>query len=145
MKANKLTILVLIFSLLILTGAGFAQSMTLTLTVVPFQTIGNFENADIFAFGLPEAITNDLSKIPGITVVERLQLSAVIREHKLAQAGFIDEAKAPEIGKMLGADVIVTGTVQKIGVLVRVQTRAIKVYSGAVSYTHLTLPTILRV
>lgn len=135
MRTKILTIGYIFILIFIFKETGFSDDDKLTLTVVPFQTIGEFENSDIYAYGLPEAIAHDLSQIPGITIVERLQLSAVLREHKLTQAGFISEQQAPEIGKMIGANIVLIGTVQTVDNLVRVQSRAIKVNSGDVVFS----------
>ena len=106
-----------------------------TLAVTPFKVIGNTSNAEIYSYGLPDAIANDLARIPGITVVERLHLSAVLNELKLSQAGLVNERNARHIGEMLGAKMIIVGTVQKLGREVRVQARALKVSSGEVVFS----------
>lgn len=45
------------------------------------------------------------------TVVERSQLQKVIEEQNLAVSGAIDDATATEVGKLLGIDVIITGSI----------------------------------
>ena len=106
-----------------------------TLAVTPFQVIGEYENADIYGYGLPDAIANDLARMPGITVVERIRLSSVLQEIVLSQAGVITEENAPQIGEMLGAKVIIVGTVQKMGKEVRVHARAVNVALGKVIFS----------
>ena len=44
-------------------------------------------------------------------IVERSQIAQVMQELQLAQTGVIDEAQAAQVGKMLGVDAIITGTV----------------------------------
>ncbi len=44
-------------------------------------------------------------------IVERSQISRVMQELQLAQTGIVDEAQAAQVGKMLGVDAIITGTV----------------------------------
>ncbi len=46
-----------------------------------------------------------------IDVVERFQLSAVIKEFDLAGRGMLDSSTVKKIGRLLGADVILTGTI----------------------------------
>jgi len=106
-----------------------------TLAVVPFQVIGDSANAEIYEYGLPEAIANDLASIPGLTVVERLRLSSVLQEFKLAQAGFVSEQNAPRIGELLAARVVLTGTVHKSESAVHVFVRAVSVASGEVLFS----------
>ncbi|MDZ7263455.1 MAG: hypothetical protein ONB16_02640 [candidate division KSB1 bacterium] len=44
-------------------------------------------------------------------IVERSQIARVMQELQLAQTGIVDEAQAAQVGKMLGVDAIITGTV----------------------------------
>lgn len=44
-------------------------------------------------------------------IVERSRLAPVMQELQLGQTGVIDEAQAAEVGKMLGVDAIIMGTV----------------------------------
>ena len=105
------------------------------LAVVPFKVIGDIKNPDIYGYGLPDAIANDLTQIPGITVVERLRLSSVLQEIKLSQAGLISENAAAKVGNMLGAKTIIVGTVQKMGKLVRIHARLVNVVSGKIVFS----------
>ena len=45
------------------------------------------------------------------SIVERGQIAQVMQELQLGQTGMIDEAQAAQVGKMLGVDAIITGTV----------------------------------
>ena len=105
------------------------------LAVVPFKVIGDIKNPDIYGYGLPDAIANNIAKIPGITVVERLRLSAVIQELKLSQAGFINEKDAAKLGELLAAKTIIFGTVQKLGKQVRIHARAVNSISGKIVFS----------
>ncbi len=119
----------------ILTSSRLCLAQIDTLAVMPFQVIGDVANADIYGYGLPDAIANDLARIPGITVVERIRLSSVLQEMALSQAGIVTDKNAPQIGEMLGANVIVVGTVQKMGDEVRVHARAMSAVSGEVMFS----------
>ena len=45
------------------------------------------------------------------TIIERDQLQKVLREQRLSLSGAIDESSAAEVGRILGLDVIIMGTV----------------------------------
>lgn len=45
------------------------------------------------------------------SIVERSQIERVMQELQLAQTGMINEAQAAQVGKMLGVDAIITGTI----------------------------------
>ena len=103
------------------------QAQTDTLAVTPFQIVGDLEDADIYSYGLPDAIAHDLSCLPGLVVVERIRLSSVLQELKLSQTGLIREQDATSIGRLLGAKLIIVGTVQKAGKETRIHARAVNV------------------
>jgi len=65
------------------------------------------------------------------TVVDRQQLDAIRSELKFQWAGEVSDASAQEIGKMLGAQSIVSGNINTIGSIYRIQVRAIAVQTAA--------------
>jgi len=98
MTANLLKKCFTISLFVVAPSAGMAAVDTLA--VAPFSVIGDSTNAEIYAYGLPEAIANDLSHVTGLTIVERLRLSTVLQEYGLSQAGFVGEQNAPRIGEL---------------------------------------------
>ena len=85
---------------------------------------------------LSEYILNDLAihaVNDGVfSVVDRAQLDAVRTELNFNLSGEVDDNSAQEIGKMLGAQTIVSGSVRKIGASYRLDVRAIEVQTAAV-------------
>lgn len=61
-----------------------------------------------------ELITR-LTKDHGMILVERARLAQVLSEFELSHQGVVDEKSAPELGKMLGADAVVLGSVSEAG------------------------------
>ncbi len=84
---------------------------------------------------LSEYILSDLSKNAvndGVfSVVDRQQLDAIREELNFQLSGDVDDNSAQEIGKMLGAQTIVSGSVRKIGALYRLDIKAIEVQTAA--------------
>jgi TolB-like protein len=70
------------------------------------------------------------TKEHGMIVVERARINAVLREFELAQRGFVDEEKAPKLGKLVEADVVVLGSVQEAGDRFVIYAQMIDVESG---------------
>jgi TolB-like protein len=66
------------------------------------------------------------------SVVDRQQLDAIRSELNFQWSGEVSDASAQEIGQMLGAQSIVSGTVTTIGSVYRIQVRAIAVQTAAV-------------
>jgi len=67
----------------------------------------------------------------GITVVEREKMEQVLNELGKSFSGMIDSATAAEIGKMLGVEAIVVGTVADMGNSVDLRARLLDVEKGA--------------
>jgi len=67
----------------------------------------------------------------GMTVVEREKMEQVLNELGKSFSGMIDSSTAAEIGKMLGVEAIVVGTVADMGNSVDLRTRLVDVEKGA--------------
>lgn len=57
-----------------------------------------------------ERLTTYLGDYKTISVIERTLLDKVMSEHKLAKTGIVDQETTKELGKILGVEAIVTGT-----------------------------------
>ncbi|MCX7822635.1 MAG: FlgO family outer membrane protein [Syntrophobacterales bacterium] len=66
------------------------------------------------------------------SIVERSLLEKVMKELELGQSGIVEEGKAREIGKMVGAGAILTGSVSRLGNTMRIDIRLIDVESGKI-------------
>jgi TolB-like protein len=84
--------------------------------------------SEYILFGLMEnAVNDDL-----FSVVDRQQLDLIRAEQNFQYSGEVSDSSAQEIGQMLGAQIIVSGSVTTIGSIYRIQTRAIAVQTAAV-------------
>jgi TolB-like protein len=66
------------------------------------------------------------------SIVERSLLEKVLKELELGQSGIIEEGKAREIGRMVGAAAILTGSVSRLGNTMRIDVRLIDVETGKI-------------
>ncbi|MDH3964816.1 MAG: CsgG/HfaB family protein, partial [Deltaproteobacteria bacterium] len=80
-----------------------------------------------------EDITTALVNSGQFNVVERLKLQSVLDELKLAQLGLTDPEGAKQVGKLLGADVILTGTLAATAEEWNVNLRLINTESGLIT------------
>ncbi|TFH65245.1 MAG: tetratricopeptide repeat protein [Candidatus Zixiibacteriota bacterium] len=64
--------------------------------------------------GLAELVYTDLSYVPDLKLVERLELTRLQDELKLSQSEYSDKFSAPRIGKIVGAAKIITGQVKQV-------------------------------
>ena len=109
-------------------------SQTYIVAVTPFEVIGASQRADVLSHGIPQAIANDLSHMPDIQMVERLQLSSVLQELKLQQAGLVNTQNAASVGELLGANLVIVGSVQDMQGTIQIHTRAVQTATGEVLF-----------
>ena len=67
------------------------------------------------ATGLAAAINYDLSQISSIRVVERQRLRYLLDELKLVEEGLTAEDASPRLGRIVGAEHLVSGSVGAVG------------------------------
>jgi hypothetical protein len=82
-----------------------------------------------------EYITGELEFIMvdrGFTLIDRSQLDRIRREQAFQMSGEVDDTQAVSIGKIAGANVIITGAVTGTGELRRLRLRALSTESGQV-------------
>jgi len=103
-----------------------------TVALLPFNNATTTPGLDarISAYAL-EALTN--INDPFLRVVDRENMAAILQEQKLQLSGVIDDATAVEVGELVGAQAILTGTVinynVKTGLMRPVQRNAYASYS----------------
>jgi hypothetical protein len=82
-----------------------------------------------------EFITGELEFIMvgnGFTLIDRSQLDRIRREQEFQMSGEVDDTQAVSVGKIAGANVILTGAVTGSGDLRRLRLRALSTESGQV-------------
>jgi len=80
-----------------------------------------------------EDVTTALVNSGQFNVVERSKLQSVLDELQLAQTGLIDTTGAKQVGKLLGADIILTGTLAPTGDEWNVNLRVINTETGLIA------------
>jgi curli biogenesis system outer membrane secretion channel CsgG len=63
-----------------------------------------------------DMLTTEISKTGCFALVEREQLDKVLAEQALGQTGAIDSSSVPKVGKLLGAEFLLFGSVTQFGV-----------------------------
>ena len=59
--------------------------------------------------GIADLLITDLAGNPNVTVVERERIQQVLQEHNLIKTGAIDNQTAVQVGKIVGAQYMITG------------------------------------
>lgn len=77
---------------------------------------------------IAERLTTRLSALPQkFRVIERRRLGQVLGELRFSMSDLVDPAKAKQLGKMLGVEALVVGTVSDLGNVVEVDARIIEI------------------
>ncbi len=82
--------------------------------------------------GLADMMITDLSNINMLNIVERDRLEAILKEQKLSKSAQVDPATAAKVGKLLGAQVILTGGYFEMMGSLRIDARFIDVETGKI-------------
>jgi hypothetical protein len=77
-------------------------------------------------------ITTKLVQSGQYIVVERKKLDTILKEHKLIESGLVDEKSISKIGKLLSADIILTGSFTKIRDRWHINLRVLDVKTGVI-------------
>jgi tetratricopeptide (TPR) repeat protein len=80
-----------------------------TIAVTYYRNLGSPGLAPLQK-GLTALVIADLAKIPGLRIVERDRLQALLDEMKLSSSGIADPTAAARAGHLLGASRVVTGS-----------------------------------
>jgi len=100
------------------------------IAVVPFRELG--ARPTVLGTYISEELVTDLVNTGVLDLVERTTLDKVIGELKLDDSGAIDPATAKQVGKLLGAGAIVTGTITDLQYYVAVNCRLIDTETGRI-------------
>lgn len=101
-----------------------------TIAVIPFSDLHGKTND--FGIFLSEELTTRLFRTNRFQVVERQLLNEVVNEQKLNVSGLIDDNTAASVGRLLGLEAIVAGTITDLGSSIKVNTRLISTNTGTV-------------
>ncbi len=110
----------------------FSSDDPVVIAVTPFANLSGQKDYDWLSTGIAEVFTTKLGSLSCFDLVERIKLSEALKEIELGQTGLIDENTAPKMGKMIGAEGLVTGSFQIIGQTIRIDARLLDVETGRV-------------
>ena len=96
-------------------ASGVGGDSLLTVAVAPFRTEGVDPGLAWLGKSFADALQSRLQKARTVRVVEREFLDQVMTEMKLQSSSLIDEKSAVRVGRILGARVIVFGSVAVLG------------------------------
>lgn len=100
---------------------------SISLARAPLLMVVGFEGSPVFfqelrlnqrdfLEGVTAQFTNRLAELDGVRVVERSRVLAVLQEQDLGQTGRVDTVAATVTGRILGAEYLVLGTIERLEV-----------------------------
>ena len=84
---------------------------------------------------LRDMLTTDLKDVKNLTMVDRQALEKLLTEQNLNNSKSFDQTTATKLGKLLGAEIIVTGTYFEFFGSLRVDAKFINVETGEIAFS----------
>lgn len=111
-------------------AASLPDDKKLTVAVLDFNDLAG--NVSALGRLVNEELVTKLFQTRRVKVIERGLLEKAINELKFTLSGLVDPNRAKQLGKQVGADAIVTGTIADLGSIVKINARLIEVEKGDV-------------
>ena len=102
------------------------------IAVIYFENTSGDASLDKLKKGIADMMITDLSNINMISIVERDRLEEILKEQKLNNSKDFDPNTASKLGKLLGAEIILTGGYFEMMGSLRVDARFIDVQTGKI-------------
>lgn len=100
--------------------------------VLPFKNLGREEALGVLQDGLVESVVTDFGRHAGFQLIERGLLELDFQELAFTQSGHVDPATRAQLGRIIGAEVVVLGSYQRAGEQLRATARFVHVETGEV-------------
>lgn len=115
-----------------LTISAYAEKMNIL--VYPFKNAGDQKFAWISA-GMTDTVIADLNRIKSVNVFSDEDRVRAMKEMELGMTGLIDEKQITEVGKVMGANLILSGTYTVSGSDIRIVAKLMVVETAKIDKT----------
>ena len=110
---------------------GYSQDKKTRIALINFNAIGIEE---VTVRGIEENLLTEIINTGRFEVIERSQLNKVLQELNLSNSDEFTESTAAQVGNLLGVDIILIGSVNKLGKNISINVRGIEVKTGLASF-----------
>lgn len=128
---NKIPIIILFIFFFL--SALYPQSKNNQIAIINLDAIGVTENESIT---LTDRLCNELVSTGKFTVIERSEMTTILQEQGFQQSGCTSDECAVEMGKLLNINMIIAGSIGKVGALYTISLRVIDVETGEILMTE---------
>lgn len=126
--------LILVLMLLLWPVAVQAEELVshTRVAILPFDTPKNQPDMEQFGVGTMDSLITGLKNVSQFIMIDRSRIEHAIKEQALATTGLVDAGSAVKVGKLLGAQVLVSGSIQVFNGQIRIVANFIDAQSGEV-------------
>lgn len=128
---RKPVVLIFFFFAFAFPALSHAEFKKTKIAVLDFQVQGGRNENDMGKI-VAEWLITALVKEGRFDVIERRLLEKVLQEQKMGVSGLVDEGSASKLGRVLGAKVVITGSVLEFQNILEVNARIIEVESSSI-------------
>lgn len=106
------------------------------IAVVPFTNLGPTAHEKKLGDIVSELLVTRLTGKENITIIERGQIDQVMNELKLSMLGLTEGSNAEKVGKLLGAEAMIVGSVSEVGDKFAIAARHVDVETGRIAFAR---------
>lgn len=129
MSFKKTCLLILLILGVRILAGPLPSSAEMLIAIPDFQTVGCMP---YLGGAIGERVRGALVDRGPWTVLEVSQMKKIASEHRLSMSGLVDEKKAIKVGKVLGAQYLIVGSVNATGSVFTLTARLVDVVTGVV-------------
>lgn len=122
------------FLILLFFVSLYLSAKPITVAVFKLKLIGDI--SPVIGDAITEILSTQLAGIEGISVVERSLLNKVLEEQKFTFSTLFDESTASKVGKLVGAEYVLTGSIIRSDNGYIMNARLINVETGTVKFAE---------
>ena len=113
--------------------SNLSASQSIRIAVLDFEA----NNASKYAAkAVSEFISTEMAKKGELTVLDRKQIGAILKEQGFQQTGCTEQECAVEMGKLLSAKKILLGTLSKTGNVMVITVKSVDVETGKIDFAE---------
>ncbi|MCA9109194.1 MAG: SUMF1/EgtB/PvdO family nonheme iron enzyme, partial [Planctomycetaceae bacterium] len=103
-----------------------------TVAILPLINNSASARLDDMQVGFAEVLQSMLGELEGVRLVDRQQIDQILKEQKLTLSGLVDPASAIQVGKLLGAQRLLSGSFLELDKQLSIQVRVVDTGTAAV-------------
>lgn len=124
---------------IILDQKSYAENKRLSIAIIDFDNNSGDKDWDYMQKGVPRILITNLAQNKGLKIVERAKLDKALKELNFSQTGLVSQETAKKLGKLIGADYALFGSITKFGTnrtTIVIDATIIDVQTGEVKYVE---------